>query len=170
MDSTLGQGTCFTILLPIAGVDSEGSEIEDDSVAEKKIIGGTETILIAGDEPSVGRTTSKLLMKTGYTMVVETDREEALQQFSKNPSGFDLLLTDMAMPKLPGDQLATEILKLRKDFPIILMKGYSKKINENSIKDVGIAGYIQKPFKGHLLLKKYARLLIIRSIHQHETS
>ncbi|MFO7931323.1 MAG: PAS domain S-box protein [Desulfosalsimonas sp.] len=107
--------------------------------------GGTETILFIDDEATVASLSELRLERLGYTTVCETDPEKALHRFAQDPDAFDLVITDMTMPKMTGDILSMEILKIRPEMKIILCTGYSEKISEQEAMKAGIAGYMEKP-------------------------
>jgi DNA-binding NtrC family response regulator len=69
----------------------------------------------------------------------------ALQVFASEPDRFDLVISDMAMPKMAGDKLALEIMKIRPDIPIIICTGYSSILDRVKADSLGIAGYLMKP-------------------------
>ena len=74
-----------------------------------------------------------------------TSSTAALDHFRNTPEAFDLVLTDMTMPKMNGDQLAVELRGIRADIPIILCTGYSKQISDESIDRIGINRLLFKP-------------------------
>ncbi|MCX5909832.1 MAG: response regulator, partial [Deltaproteobacteria bacterium] len=65
--------------------------------------------------------------------------------FKEDPTRFDLVITDMTMPKMTGDRLAREMLQLRKDLPIILCTGYNERITEKRAKELGVREFMLKP-------------------------
>jgi two-component system cell cycle sensor histidine kinase/response regulator CckA len=67
------------------------------------------------------------------------------------PNQFDLVITDMTMPKMTGDLLAQEILKIRPGIPIILSTGFNEKIDEEKAKSIGVHQYIEKPLNKRIL-------------------
>ena len=83
----------------------------------------------------------------GYEVATETDSLAALERFKADPEQFDLIITDMTMPKMTGDRLSQEILKIRPDMPIILCTGYSNRISEEKAQELGIRKYIEKPIE-----------------------
>ncbi len=87
----------------------------------------------------------QLLNRMGYQVDATTNPEEALELFRSNPDHFDVIITDMTMPKMTGDRLAKEILDIRQDMPIILCTGFSKKINRERANEIGIRKYLEKP-------------------------
>ena len=124
-ESSPGKGVLFTVLLPAY----EGYvEVE----REEKIVlpEGHERILFVDDEPSLLKLGKYRLESLGYEVQGSTDSSEALAMFKKDPDSFDLIITDMAMPNITGDQLSVEILKIRPNMPILLCTGYSEKISE----------------------------------------
>jgi CheY-like chemotaxis protein len=141
VDSEPGQGTTFSVYLPEAKV--EGGKA-DHSVFVP-ISGGDEHILVVDDEKTIVLMLEEALKTLGYQVTVRTDSEETLQLFKQNPDSFDLLITDMSMPKLTGADLAREILAIRPGLPIILCSGFRFKVDEQKAKALGIREYIIKP-------------------------
>lgn len=120
INSRLGRGTTVTILFPhhkepIAEIPSERADLPR----------GTERILIVDDEPVVLRLLELSLKNLGYKVMAFDDPRKALRIFREAPSAIDLVITDMAMPFISGDQLAAEMMVIRRDLPIILCTGYS---------------------------------------------
>ena len=78
-------------------------------------------------------------------MTSKTCSVEALELFRADPDAFDLVFTDQTMPRMSGSELATELLKLRPNLPIILCTGYSAKVSEEDAKEIGIRKFCMKP-------------------------
>lgn len=140
VDSQFGKGTSFSILFPIA---------EEEAVPETEPADefptGNERILIVDDEKSMVDIGSKRLERLGYQVEARTDPVEALALFQADPEQFDLVITDMTMPHITGDNLVKEILKIRPDTLAILCTGFSEKIDEEKAKKIGVREYIEKP-------------------------
>ena len=75
-----------------------------------------------------------------------TDSSEALEYFRSDPFAFDMVITDMTMPGIIGTDLARELMIIRPDIPIIICTGFSELINEKRARELGIKGYITKPY------------------------
>jgi CheY-like chemotaxis protein len=138
--SRLKQGTAFHVLLPaMPAVEAQ----------QKPVVGGllrgSERILFDDDEAPIVTLVLQGLGLMGYQVQAETDSHRALAIFAESPESYDLVITDMNMPKMTGKQLAIEMLKIRPDIPIILCSGYSEPISEQSAEDLGIKGYLLKP-------------------------
>lgn len=69
------------------------------------------------------------------------------------------MITDMTMPKMTGDQLVQEILKIRPEMPIIMSTGFHENINEEKAKQVGIRQYIEKPLNRGILAHVVQKVL-----------
>ncbi len=106
---------------------------------------GNETILVVDDETEILSVTKVFLEQYGYRVVVFQDGIQVLQAFEQDPDAFDLVITDMTMPKITGDKVATRILAIRPDLPVILCTGYSHKISSEEALLLGIRHYIEKP-------------------------
>jgi CheY-like chemotaxis protein len=140
VDSKPGQGTIFTIFLPA----HEGL-LEQETDEQDILPVGDECILYVDDEPSIALLGKRHLENLGYTAESTTDPQKALDMVRSDPIKFDLLITDMAMPNMTGDQLIIETLKIRQDMPTIICTGYSAKISEKEAADIGARSYIMKP-------------------------
>ena len=80
-----------------------------------------------------------------YKVITMTNSVAASETFKRSPNSFDLVITDMTMPKITGYELAKEMLIIRPDIPIILCTGYSESIDAENAKDAGIKGFVMKP-------------------------
>ena len=87
----------------------------------------------------------KILQNWGYDVESSTDSLQALERFKADPNRFDLVISDIGMPNMSGDELARELLKIRVNLPIIICTGYSDRIDEKTAKDIGVTRYITKP-------------------------
>jgi len=77
--------------------------------------------------------------------------QKGLELFKKNPSQFDLVITDYMMPDMTGIELSEEIKKIRHDILIILCSGYSENLNMEKVKMAGIKKFLQKPLNIYTL-------------------
>ena len=135
-----GKGTVFEVLFPLTEAEAEQEAGEAEALPT-----GNEKILFVDDEASLVKMAKRRLEMQGYQVEAKSDPVEALELFRSKPDRFDLIITDMTMPKMTGDKLAKEILSIRPDMPIILCSGFSKKIDAEKAKELGIRKYIEKP-------------------------
>ena len=141
METEIGSGTTFRIYLPL--IDKS----EDKSITEAKteLETGHENILLVDDEPAVVRLEQQMLERLGYKISSHTSSLDAVEVFRSNPDAFDIVLTDMTMPNMTGDQLAKEILSIKPDMPIIICTGFSENMNKEQAEIIGIKGFLMKP-------------------------
>ena len=88
---------------------------------------------------------ARLLESLGYTVREESDSLQALKLFASTPESYDLIITDMTMPKMNGASLTGEILKIRPDIPIVLCTGFSELVNEAKARSLGVKAFAMKP-------------------------
>ena len=144
-----GKGTEFHVYLPVGKSLSE----EQATTSKVQIQGGTEQILLVDDEEAILSMEKRLLERLGYQVTSRTSSLEALEAFRTNPDKFDLAITDMAMPNMPGDKLSVELTKVRPDIPILLCTGFSETMSEEKALSLGIKGFLLKP----IIMKDLAR-------------
>ncbi len=150
-----GQGSSFKVSLPVIKFQEHGSLVEKTEPLPR----GNERILVVDDDPAIVRLEREMLESLGYRVTVFGDSAQALRALRKSPQDFDLLLTDMTMPRLTGAELAGEVLRLRPGLPIILCTGFSELINAEKAKDLGIREFMLKPLEKGALAKAVRRVL-----------
>jgi PAS domain S-box-containing protein len=143
VESHPGRGSLFKVYLPVAknlpGPAHEGIQTSPPS--------GRERILLIDDEEPLTALGKKMLEKLGYRVTVKKNGPEALRDFQESPRIFDLVITDQTMPLMLGTSLIQELRQIRPDVPIILCTGYSELDFQELGRDLGIQGYIKKPYK-----------------------
>ena len=136
------KGATFNVFLPRI----EGAECAVEPEGTTPFPMGKEGVLFIDDELAIVDIGGRMLERLGYKVVVRTSPIEALEAFKAQPEKFDLVITDMTMPKMTGDELAKEIMAIRPDITIILCTGFSERINEEKAQAIGIRGFVMKPF------------------------
>jgi len=103
------------------------------------------TILLVDDEEPVIKLEKQMLERLGYQITSRSSSLDAVEVFRSNPNAFDIVITDVSMPNMTGDQLAKELLAVNPDIPIIILTGFSERINKHTIETLGIKGLLMKP-------------------------
>ena len=142
--SELGQGTTIKFYLPI--VNDPVSPPQQHQIPNE-VPHGSETILLAEDEPLVRSMASKMLKGQGYIVLEAPHGEAALRVARQHVGeGMHLLLTDVVMPKMGGIELSEKVKALYPNCRMLLMSGYSDEIVTKSDLLNNGAGFLQKPF------------------------
>ncbi|MHC1752837.1 PAS domain S-box protein [Humidesulfovibrio sp.] len=147
-ESEPGQGARIHVLLPTRpGGEDPGSEPKPDKLR------GHERILLVDDEPDLLDFCREALIPLGYQVTAHSDPEAALAALKVRPPAFDLLVTDLSMPRMSGLQLAEELRLISKELPIMLITGFSRAIPPDRLESLGAVRLLQKPFStGELAL------------------
>lgn len=141
VESRLGKGTAFSVYLPKIDMDKPAISSTSGDV----IPGGNENILLVDDEGQILIMMKQLMERLGYNVTAVKSSTEALMLFSAGPADFDLVITDMTMPNMTGMDLAHEMMKIRKDIPVILYSGFNDMVLESKAKALGIREIVMKP-------------------------
>ncbi len=163
VDSKPGQGALFTIYLPVTQ-----RRQEHGSYQSEKLPTGTERILFVDDEAPIAKMGGQILERLGYSVTTRTSSAEVVALFRSKPNDFDLVITDMTMPNMIGDELAVELMKIRADIPVILCTGYSKKITDDTVAAIGIKAFIYKPIVKADLAKTVRKVLDEANVSTHD--
>jgi two-component system, cell cycle sensor histidine kinase and response regulator CckA len=155
VESTPGSGTTLRISLPV----HEGPLTEPGAAERDPVRGGTETILLVEDEPSLLRLTGAMLERLGYRVLAAATPHDAVAVADGGDTDIALLLTDVIMPEMNGKDLSS---RLRGDFPgmrTLFMSGYTANIiTSQGIADEGLH-FISKPFTARELGVKIRQIL-----------
>jgi two-component system, cell cycle sensor histidine kinase and response regulator CckA len=136
-----GRGTTFVLYFPASKKD-----VVKDKPAPPEMIRGTETILIVDDEPDVLAVSKEFLESLGYSVYAVKNGEEATRLYKEKEDKIDLVVLDMIMPGLSGNETFDRIREVNPSAKIILSSGYSLNSQAQQIMDKGCHGFIQKPF------------------------
>lgn len=151
VESEEGKGSTFQIAIPSCSAEEvfEEKEIKMSEIPE----GNAETILVVDDEEPLAMMVSTALTYLGYKVETFFSSTKALEAFQANPTHYDCIISDQTMPTLSGADLSKYIFKIRPDIPFILCSGYSENLNKDTIRDLGISEFVEKPVTGKQLAK-----------------
>jgi signal transduction histidine kinase/ActR/RegA family two-component response regulator len=141
VESQPGKGATFRVLLPVI----DRIEVAKEPIETAKIEIGHEHILLVDDEEQIINLERRILENLGYRVTSKTNSEEALEEFSDRPDEFDLVITDMTMPKISGVQLAQKLMAINPLVPVILCTGFNETITEEKALAMGIEKFVMKP-------------------------
>ncbi|MCB9477497.1 MAG: response regulator [Deltaproteobacteria bacterium] len=155
VESEVGVGTTFRVLFK--RVEEKVQVTNDESRTEH--LRGHETILVVEDEDSLRHLAREILHRKGYQVIEAREGASALKIFERYGNVIDLVLTDVVMPKMSGQNLLKMMREKRDDLPVIFMSGYSEEV----MGDYGVFSenvpLIQKPFTAEQLLRAVRKLL-----------
>jgi len=154
--SELRRGTSFKIYLPRIDqpLDQPGTALTVSDAPR-----GTETILLAEDEQDVREVAREFLESGGYTVLEAKDGTEAVGLVEKHQGDIDLLITDMVMPGITGQELALRLREIRPNLRMLYMSGYSDGAALNSALSDSSVRLLTKPFSRSALLRAVKELL-----------
>ena len=155
VSSEMGRGTTFDVYLPIIRKNVIARNIDDS----EELVGGNEHILLVDDEEAIVKVQKRILEPMGYKVTSKSSSIDAFEAFKNDSESFDLVISDMAMPNLTGDQLSVKMRSVRPDIPIIICTGYSERINDEKAKKLGINGFLSKPMIKSDLVKTIREVL-----------
>ena len=158
VQSRVGHGTTFYIYLPRATDLGKPAPMLSGSS-----IGGSETILLVEDDDRVRALVSNMLRKNGFTVLLASAGDQALEIAARHRGQIHLLLTDVLMPGLNGRMLSERLTSSRPETRVLYMSGYS----DDEILRLGVkkaaAHFIQKPFSVDALVHKIRETLAVPS-------
>jgi two-component system cell cycle sensor histidine kinase/response regulator CckA len=154
--SELNRGSTFETYLPISTALSESRKpVEDRKISR----GGSETILVAEDHEGLRQLALETLTKLGYNVLTVADGQQAIEAFRNNRAGINLLLLDIAMPKVNGSEVYAQISSEREDLPVIFATGYSADVALlGTLRERGLP-MLQKPYSPRDLALKVREVL-----------
>ena len=153
--STLGEGTAFRVLLPVAGGDQERRPAAEEGEAE--YLHGTGLVLIVDDEEIVRKMAKSGLERFGYTVLVAENGARGLDIFRREADRLICVVLDLTMPVMSGEETLARMKAVRSDIPIILSSGFNEVQAVRRFKGKGLTAFLQKPYKAAVLLETIRR-------------
>jgi PAS domain S-box-containing protein len=158
-DTVLGQGATFTIQLPFVEKAAESEPPPEQEPDETTVPRGAETILVVEDDELVRGITVRALRALGYRILLAEDGEDALKVVEKHNGRIDMVVTDVAMPRMGGLELAQRLTADNPGLRVLFVSGYSE---DELPEPVGLApnhAFLDKPFTASMLARKLREML-----------
>ncbi|MFN7993977.1 MAG: response regulator [Bryobacteraceae bacterium] len=154
VQSRPGQGTTFTVLFPASAAETE---LADESVRRNKDIAGT--VLVVDDEDIVRRTATSLLEQQGFRVSCAENGKVAVDLFRRMSDEISVVLLDVTMPVMDGEETLRELKAIRPDTKVLLSSGFNEADVVRRFAAADLAGFIQKPYSSTRLVDKIRRVL-----------
>jgi PAS domain S-box-containing protein len=151
--SAPGQGSMFTVLLPAAAPRKERV------APARELPIAARTILVVDDEDVVRRTARTILERFGYRVLLAENGRDAISMFEKSVNQISLVVLDMAMPVMSGEEALPHLKKIRPDIPVVVASGYDETEASRRFAGQEIVGFIQKPYTSRQLAEKIRTVL-----------
>lgn len=155
VESSPGEGTTFTLDFP----QYQGPEAAIGTAPQRVSGVGTETLLLVEDESAVRASVRRLLEWHGYTVLEARNGAEALRIYETREGEIDLVLTDILMPEMGGQELVEQLRERRPGLRVVFMSGYAERaLTTNGSIPQG-TGYLEKPFTVETLMRRVREVL-----------
>ena len=162
IDSTPGKGTTTRVLFPCADEAVAGRaqvECSSEDVAAPEYWQGTGKVLVVDDEEVVRSLAKSILEEAGYSVMTARDGKEGVEMFSECADEITVVLLDLTMPNMDGEETFRELCKIRSDVPVILSSGYNEEEIATRFDGQGLAGFIHKPYHVQNLMETLEQIL-----------
>ncbi|MEO8539269.1 MAG: PAS domain S-box protein [bacterium] len=146
-----GRGTTFQVLFPADGAVPGRSDLATEVSGGEGSAG--RIILIVDDDATVRTVTRRILERAGFSVLLGEDGADGLRVYAEHP-GIDLVLLDMTMPHMDGEETFRELLKVDPNVRVVLTSGYNEQDATENFTGKGLAGFMQKPYRPQELLAK----------------
>ena len=163
VESQVGMGTTVSMFLPVGDAVDKGRRMHNSEATRI----GTETILIAEDEPIVAGLLTRILSGHGYRVIGCVDGHEAVESFRKHRDEVALVLVDLRMPRLDGVEVFDEVQKIAPGAPVILMSGNTAGPEVEELKAKGLRRVIGKPYRQSEMLDVIRSVLDEQALFRH---
>jgi CheY-like chemotaxis protein len=145
VESALGKGTTFRMYFPIMPRGEETAAVKELKMEEAP--GGNETLLIIEDEEMLRELLRLTLEAKGYKVLTANDGEQGLSLYQKHQHEIALVLTDLGLPKMDGDNIFRKMVKLNPNAKVIIASGYIEPEAKSKLFAAGARAFLQKPFR-----------------------
>ena len=159
VESTPSEGTVFRVLFPAS--DRLGRR-RAATAPEHRPASGDGTILVVDDEAMVRGVARRVLEHAGYRVLTAGDGREGIEVFERHARDISLVLLDLTMPRMSGDETVRELRRVKRDVRVLLSSGYNEREATGEITGPHLAGFIQKPYVAAALLNKIREVIDVR--------
>jgi len=154
--SSVGRGTTFTVLFPTA---RRSARRRNGDRTPSRAWRGQGTVLVIDDEEAVRSVTRGMLEKFGFSVLAASDGEQGVSLFRDHASEISVVLLDLTMPRMGGEETFEEIRRQSPKARVILTSGFSEQEVAKRFKGKKVAGFLQKPYQASALKEKLREVL-----------
>jgi CheY-like chemotaxis protein len=155
VSSAPSHGTTFEVLFPVCG--TAGTQARPSELVA--VVRGRGTILVVDDEEIVRNFLQQALTRAGYEILLAENGAEALSVFSRNASRISLVLLDLVMPVMSGEEALPHLLTMKPGVPVVISSGQSEEECMRKMQKPRVAGFMQKPYNFTSLAAKVQEVL-----------
>ena len=156
IESELGEGTTVSIHLPAAEPEDE----HEEAIVPQKVQHLSATVLLVDDEPRIRTVAQRILEKNGCYVIPAANGKEAVALYSQNADAIDMVVLDLVMPVMDGADAFIEIRKIDPKAKVLVASGYVEDDKKTAVfVELGVSGYLQKPYTGAELIEKVLQAL-----------
>ncbi len=156
VDSEPGRGTTFRVLFPASEKAASAAAQQPHRGPQ---LGGAATVLVVDDDETIRTVTALALEGMGFLVLTAADGPAGIETYSRHRDEIQLILLDVSMPHLSGDDVLRRLQEMGLAAPVILSSGYEEEEVTARIPENGIAGFIQKPYRADALIAKIREVL-----------
>jgi CheY-like chemotaxis protein len=156
VESELGRGTTFRVLIPLAGAGPHPGEVRRPRVATQM---GGGTVLVVEDEPSVRAVSKRIVGKAGFEVLTASGGREAVALFREHAQEIVAVLLDLTMPDMDGETTLRELRRIRADVPVVVCSGHGEAQADRIVQSTQNATFLQKPYTFATLVQRLSEVL-----------
>ncbi|HTM52346.1 MAG TPA: PAS domain S-box protein [Bryobacteraceae bacterium] len=156
LQSEPGRGTTFKVYFPVSLKEAPARVKRAEPAGPRT---GQGKVLVIDDEAGVRAVAAHTLRKCGFSVILAKDGEEGLALFRQQPEEIGLVLLDLTMPKMSGDEVLQELRRIRPAVKVIVSSGYDEQDDSDRFAGEGFAGFLLKPYQPLQLIDKACRVL-----------
>ncbi len=158
--SAVGEGTTFAVYFPVSpGKSEKPGQPEGQTSNASPELSGPAIVLIVDDEPSVRQVAASTLERRGLQVQVAHNGHDAIEMFGRLHHDIAMVLLDLTMPGMNGEQCYAELRAISPGVPVILSSGFSESMLQDRFAGKGFAGFLQKPYTSKHLADKVVAAL-----------
>jgi two-component system cell cycle sensor histidine kinase/response regulator CckA len=150
-ESEIGKGATFRVVLPALVATARPESRTPLGLVRQPVVRGAARILVVDDEPVSRRSLCRLLSREGHTMIPAADGREALAMLTAEPSSVDLVLMDLDMPELDGQETQLAMRRVRHDVRVVFLTGFVEESRKRELLDEGACAVLAKPCEADVL-------------------
>ncbi|TLN25717.1 response regulator, partial [bacterium] len=159
--SELSKGSTFKLLFPVSARHSFEEEQQSALEAPKKADSGKgKTVLVVDDDETVRSMSKMMLEDIGYYVLTAEDGLKGLEIFRECPDAIDVVLLDLTMPHMDGDETFRLMRTIRADIPVIMSSGYNEQDAVSRFAGKNIGGFLQKPYRMKDLVAAFEKVAL----------